>query len=217
MCSLAQSCWLFATPYVSCIVGGFFTTEPPGNHPNRSAYSEECTFQKLPSHSSSSPPATLCLLPNKMGLLLLLSLQVLHESNWFLNPFQAQKLSELLFLGILTVSPKKHWPPGARDTSWHQKCLLISIHIFPQTFYSSSILRYIPKLAEEKDPQILSCVGLSKLGSLKHLIEVIKDRKVVSLAITMPKVNHSFWTTKFFRNPQHRASLEQQFKFKCFP
>ena len=66
------------------------------------------------------------------------------------------------------------------------------IHIFPQTFYSSSILRYIPKLAEEKAPQILSCVGLSKLGSLKHLIEVIKDRKVVSLAITMPKVNHSF-------------------------
>ena len=167
MCSLAQSCWLFATPYVSCIVGGFFTTEPPGNHPNRSAYSEECTFQKLPSHSSSSPPATLCLLPNKMGLLLLLSLQVLHESNWFLNPFQAQKLSELLFLGILTVSPKKHWPPGARDTSWHQKCLLISIHIFSSNFLLFLHFKVHSQISRGKRPPNTLMCWVVKTGILK--------------------------------------------------
>ena len=215
MCSLVQSCG-FCNPicllHCRWILYHWATWESSQQVCLlRGIYISEATY------SSSSPLPLSVYCPIRWGCCCCLSRQVLHESNWFLNPFQAQMLLELLFLGILTFSPPKHWPPGARDTSWQQKCLLVSIHIFPQTFYSSSMLRYTPKLAEEKAPRILSCVRLSKLGSLKHLIEVIKDRNVVSLAITMPKVNHCFWTTKFFRNPQHWASLEQQCKLKCFP
>ena len=200
MCSLAQSCWLFATPYVSCIVGGFFTTEPPQNHPNRSAYSEECTFQKLPSHSSSSPPATLCLLPNKMGLLLL-SRQVLHESNWVLNPFQAQNLSELLFLGILTISPKKHWPP------WGERYFLaakVSSNLHPH--FSSNFLLFLhvkvhSQISRGKSPPNTLMCWVVKTGILKAPDRSHKRQKACLLSHHHAQSKPQFLNNKILQKP----------------